>query len=61
MTLDVTFNRAADEGAERGHKIGFSAVGAVKRSDFGVDKYTPFVGDDVDLSIEVEFVKAPAS
>jgi polyisoprenoid-binding protein YceI len=28
----------------------------VKRSDYGVDKYVPFVGDDVTVVIEAEFV-----
>ncbi|MBI1392258.1 MAG: polyisoprenoid-binding protein [Alphaproteobacteria bacterium] len=59
VTLDVTFNRAG-ETQNGGHKIGFSARGQVKRSDFGVDKYVPFVGDDVDLIIEVEFEKPQA-
>ena len=60
VTLDVTLNRAADDDFAKGHKLGFSAKGAVKRTDFDVGKYAPFVGDDVDLIIEVEFVKPKA-
>ncbi len=56
VTLDVTINRAADDGFSKSYKLGFSAKGMVKRSDFGVDKYTPFVGDDVTVVIEAEFV-----
>ncbi len=63
VTLDVAINRAADDGFAKAYKLGFSAKGQVKRSDFGVDKYTPFVGDDVTVVIEAEFVmpkEAPA-
>ncbi len=56
ITLDVTMNRAAFDERKNEYKIGFSAKGVVKRSDFGVDLYTPFVGDEVDLIIEAEFL-----
>lgn len=56
VTLDVTINRAANDDFAEAYKLGFSAKGVVKRSDFGVDKYTPFVGDDVTVVIETEFV-----
>jgi polyisoprenoid-binding protein YceI len=63
VTLDVTINRAADDDFAKGYKLGFSGKTAIKRSDFGVDKYTPFVGDDVEIVIEAEFVmpKEPAA
>lgn len=56
VTLDVKINRAADDDFAKGYKLGFSGKTAVKRSDFGVDKYTPYVGDDVEIVIEAEFV-----
>lgn len=56
VTLDVTINRAANDDFAEAYKLGFSAKGVVKRSDFGVDKYTPFVGDDVTVVIETEFL-----
>ncbi len=56
VTLDVKINRAADDDFAKGYKLGFSGKTAIKRSDFGVDKYAPFVGDDVDIKIEAEFV-----
>ncbi len=61
-TLDVTINRAADDDFAKGYKLGFSGKTVVKRSDFGVDKYVPFVGDDVTVIVEAEFVlpKEPA-
>lgn len=63
LTLDVKINRAADDDFAKGYKLGFSGKTAIKRSDFGVDKYTPFVGDDVAIVVEAEFVmpkEAPA-
>jgi polyisoprenoid-binding protein YceI len=56
VTLDVKINRAADDDFAKGYKLGFSGKTSVKRSDFGVDKYTPFVGDDVEIIVEAEFV-----
>lgn len=56
VTLDVTMNNGFFDARGNQYKIGFSATGKVKRSDFGVDLYTSFVGDDVDLVIEAEFV-----
>lgn len=56
VTFDVTINRAANDDFAQAYKLGFSAAGVVKRSDFGVDKYVPFVGDDVSIVIESEFL-----
>lgn len=57
VTLDVTFNKAG-EGRQPGtHKIGFSARGQVMRSDWDLGAYVPFVSDEVDLIIEVEYIR----
>lgn len=60
VTLDVTYNGAI--GASPLHRgkglLGFSATTTLKRSDFGVDQYSSFVGDEVEIIIEVEFVEA---
>lgn len=56
VTLDVKINRAADDDFAKGYKLGFSGTTSFKRSDFGVDKYAPFVGDDVEIVVEAEFV-----
>jgi polyisoprenoid-binding protein YceI len=57
VTLDVTINKAAFEQRGNKHKLGFSAHGAIKRSDFGVSYAVPFVGDEVRIIIEAEFEK----
>jgi polyisoprenoid-binding protein YceI len=42
----------------REERMGFSGVAVIKRSDFGVTKFIPLVGDDVTVLVEVEFVKS---
>jgi polyisoprenoid-binding protein YceI len=66
VTLDATFN-----GGYRGHpmdpnaRIGFSARGVFKRSDFGMALGVPApglsmgVGDEVEFAIEAEFIGPP--
>ncbi|MBW8881620.1 MAG: YceI family protein [Asticcacaulis sp.] len=53
VTLHVKLNKNSDDG----RKAGFSATASILRSDFGVDKFTPMVSDQVDLYIETELVK----
>lgn len=57
VVLDVTFNGVGSGFVPGGVKTGFSATATIKRSDFGVSKYVPLIGDEVALSIEVEFDK----
>jgi len=66
VTLEVTFN-----GGYAGHpydpnaRVGFSAHGSLKRSDFGVSEGIPppgstmGVGDDVEIIVEAEFNGPP--
>ncbi len=56
VTLDVVFN-GAGQGMMHEQRMGFSGVTTIKRSDFGVTKYVPLVGDDVTVLIETEFTK----
>lgn len=60
VTLNVTFNgaRAVTMPAPT-HRLGFDATATLKRSDFGLTDvaWSPFVGDEVTLLIEVEFEK----
>jgi len=57
VTLDVAFNGVGPGLLGAGTRMGFSGVGRIKRSDFGVTGGRPFAGDEVDLMFEVEFVK----
>lgn len=60
VTLDVTFNGAAPDPLTKLNKLGFSAEGTFKRSDFGLTTWYPAVGDDVHVRIEAEFVMPPS-
>ncbi|MEO1966582.1 YceI family protein [Hyphomonas sp.] len=58
VTLDVTYNGTATfPWAPDSPRLGFSATGSLKRSDFGLDFMVPNLGDEVDLLIEAEFAK----
>ncbi len=61
VTLDATFNGGWSANAYDGNRVGFSAKGVLKRSDFGMGVGLPAPGttmgvfDDVDVAIEAEF------
>ena len=64
LVLDVTFNGGYEAAPmDPGSRIGFSAQGKLKRSDFGVSYGVPQpgstfgVGDEVEIQIEAEFTK----
>lgn len=58
IVLDVAFNgTASDPFSSRTTRWGFSASGAIKRSDFGMDFGLSFVGDDITLVIETELLQ----
>ncbi len=59
VSLDVVFNKAG-EGREPGtYIIGFSGRTKILRSQWGIGYAVPFVGDEVDIIVEVEFHSAP--
>ena len=52
VTLDVTFiGGGINPFGEKPLIIGFRAEGMVKRSDFGMGKYVPFVSDDTRIVV----------
>ena len=54
-TLDVTFVGAGTNPLDKKYTVGFEATGDIKRSDFGVKKYVPLIGDTLHLSIAGAF------
>ena len=56
LTLSADFGGAGVNPLSA-YTVGFKATGHLKRSDFGVTKYVPLVGDDVTLTIAVAFHK----
>ena len=60
VVLDAKLNKvAAGEGGKPG-KIGFDATATLKRSDFGITKYVPMVGDEIALRITTEAAEEKA-
>lgn len=57
VTLDVVFNGALSRHPFTGDPtMGFSATTKILRSDFGMGKYIPTIGDSVEVMIEGEFI-----
>jgi polyisoprenoid-binding protein YceI len=54
LDLAVIFNRAGVDAYSLHYTAGFSATATLKRSDFGMKKYLPDIGNAVAIHIEVE-------
>jgi len=57
VTLTVTGANCGEHPLNKKHACGFDAIGAIKRSDFGINYAIPTVGDHMDLMLEVEAFK----
>lgn len=57
VSLDVTFNGVGSGLIPGSLRTGFSASGVIKRSEFGMTRYSTWVGDEVNLQIEAEFTR----
>ena len=57
FTLTGTVNKVGKNFRSGVDMFGVSVTGQLKRSDFGVDKYSP-MADDIEIMVEVEFQKA---
>jgi polyisoprenoid-binding protein YceI len=58
VVLDATLNQLGDHPMANKPWAGFNATTTLKRSDFGVDKFAPFVSDEVNVMISLEAMKA---
>ena len=57
VSLDLVLNGAmTTQPLTRKPTMGFSATTSITRSEFGMSKYVPSIGDKVDIMIEGEFV-----
>ena len=54
VTLNVTFNKAGLRPSDKKEAAGFSATATIKRTDFGMKTFVPYIGDEVSLLIESE-------
>lgn len=53
--LVVKLNKAGESPMRKGVQVaGFSALGKLKRSDFGIKTYVPMIGDEVTIAISTE-------
>ncbi|WP_158586682.1 YceI family protein [Henriciella mobilis] len=57
VSLEVTFNGGANDTLRGAYVTGFSATATINRSDFGISKFVGPVSDEVELIIEVEFMR----
>lgn len=61
ITRPITFDGKINKAGQSRSGVamfGISGTGMMKRTDYGVGKFAPFVGDEVELVMEVEFQKA---
>jgi len=54
VTLDVELNKCGEHPFNKKQTCGFDAEGTIKRSDFGMTKGIPMVGDEITIKITVE-------
>jgi polyisoprenoid-binding protein YceI len=57
VVLETRFEGAGSNPMNKKATVGFHASTTIKRSDWGMTKYVPMVGDDVKLRISVAFEK----
>ncbi len=58
VTLAAKFNAVGPNPMSHKVTVGFDATAHIKRSDFGVSRYVPLIGDQVDVIISAAFEKA---
>ena len=54
VVLDVTINKIGEKPMSGAAAAGFDARATLRRSDFGIDRYVPNVGDEITLAITAE-------
>ena len=60
VTLSATFNGGGVNPLSKAYTVGFNATTTIRRSDFGVRKYLPMIGDETAIRISAAFErKAP--
>lgn len=60
ITLAVTLLKVGFNGRTHSPTVGFDATTTIKRSDFGLGKYVPEVGDDVEIQIVCQAAESVA-
>jgi len=61
VTLEVNVTAFGEHPMAKKEAAGFSISTVVKRSDYGMDMYVPYVGDEVTVTFHAETLKADAT
>ncbi|MCA8882798.1 MAG: polyisoprenoid-binding protein [Rhodobacteraceae bacterium] len=61
VVLDAHLNQLGQHPMAQKPWAGFDATATLKRSDFGVDMFAPYVSDEVQVSISIEAMQADES
>jgi len=61
VTLDVNVTALGEHPMAKKEAAGFAISTVVKRSDFGMDSFVPYVGDEVSVTFHAETLKADAT
>ncbi len=59
ITLKAHLVGAGINPIDKAYTVGFAATGMIKRSQFGVSAYVPYIGDDVHISLAGAFELQP--
>lgn len=54
ITMDVTYNKGGMHLSKKYSIDGFTAKGKLKRSDFGMSAFIPWIGEEIDFVIQLE-------
>jgi polyisoprenoid-binding protein YceI len=54
VTMDVTYNKGGLHLSKKYSIDGFTAKGKLKRSDFGMSAFIPWIGEEIEFVIQVE-------
>jgi len=57
VVLDLRINRIGRHTYSLAYVAGFSATGTIRRSDFGMKRMLPAVGDEVEIRLEIEAIR----
>ncbi len=55
LVLEAQLNQLGPNPFDKRPTVGFTATGALRRSEFGVNRFVPVIGDEVTITIDAEF------
>lgn len=61
LTLDAVYNGSNVFPMDQSTHLGFTASGTINRTDFGISVGVPMVSDEVQLTLDVQFIRPAAA